>query len=155
MKNPPFRSPRAKLGGLHHFARMVDKIRCDIDGTLPEEYRPNLGLSIGLDGHLCGFLGVAFSDVHERISEGMSDEEVVEWCFSTGLRPNPTQRRVWNGFSEKFGWRDRATPFLEQVKQDDGMGDRHDIITSFEGIDEREGRNGSEQGAAGQPVTPP
>ena len=99
MIDPPFRSPRAKLGGLHHLGRMLDKIRCDIEGTLPEEYRPNLGLSMGLDGFLCGFLGLKFEDIRQKVTEGLSDEELVEWCFANGLRPNPMQRRIWNGFS--------------------------------------------------------
>jgi hypothetical protein len=145
MIDPPFRSPRSKLSGLFHFGRMIDKIRCDLEGNLPEEYRPNFGLSIGLDGYLCGFLGVGFSEVLQKVSEGMSDNEVVEWCFDSGLRPNPVQKRIWNAFSEKFGWRDRAAPFVEQVKTEDGMADRNDIQTTFDSIDEREGRTRSEQ----------
>ncbi|MDF1825972.1 MAG: DUF5069 domain-containing protein [Verrucomicrobiales bacterium] len=141
MIDPPFRSPRSTLGGLNHFGRMLDKIRCEIEGTLPEEYRPNLGLSVGLDGHLCGFLGVDYSRVREKVIEGLGDEEIVEWVFESGLRPNAFQRRIWNGFSEKFAWRDRATPFLEQVKKEDGMENRDDIQTVFDSIDEREGRN--------------
>jgi len=93
----------------------------------PEEYRPNLGLSVGLDGYLCGFLGVGFSEVLQKVSEGMSDNELVEWCFDSGLRPNPVQKRIWNAFSERFGWRDRAAPLVEQVKTEDGMADRNDI----------------------------
>lgn len=102
MIDPPFRSPRTKLGGLHHIGRMLDKIRCDLAGTLPEEYRPNLGLSVGLDGFLCGFLRVQFADVRQKISEGLSDDEMVEWCFATGLRPNSMQRRIWNAVLRKI-----------------------------------------------------
>ncbi|MFQ5950030.1 MAG: DUF5069 domain-containing protein [Nitrospiria bacterium] len=140
MINPPFRSPRTKVCGLYHFGRMIDKIRADLSGCLPEEYRPNFGLSIGLDGHLCGFLGVEFTEVVEQVRQGLSDEEVLEWCFQNGLRPNAVQKRVWNGFAYKFGWRDRAARFIAKVKEEDGMSDRDDILTSFDSIDEREGR---------------
>ena len=136
MIDPPFRSPRAKLGGLHHLGRMLDKIRCDIEGTLPEEYRPNLGLSIGLDGFLCGFLGLKFEDIRQKVTEGLSDEELVEWYFANGLRPNPMQRRIWNGFSEKFGWRDLATSVIDNTKKENGLENREDIFTAFDLIDE-------------------
>ena len=136
----PIRSPRAKLGGLHHFGRMLDKIRSDLAGTLPEDYRENFGLSVGLDGFLCGFLGVKFEDIRQKVSEGSSDEELVEWCFANGLRPNPMQRRIWNGFSEKFGWRDMATTAIESFKEEDGLEKREDILTAFDLIDEQENR---------------
>ena len=94
MIDSPIRSPLAKFGGLHHLGRLFDKTRSDLAGTLPKEYRENLGLSVGLDGFLCGFLGVKFEDVRQKVSEGLSDEELVEWCFANGLRPNPMQRRI-------------------------------------------------------------
>ena len=144
MIDSPFRSPRTKLGGLHHLGRMLDKIRCDLAGTLPEEYRPNLGLSVGLDGFLCGFLRVQFADVRQKISEGLSDDEMVEWCFATGLRPNSMQRRIWNGFSDKFGWRDLATSVIDDLKKEEGLGDRPELQTAFDVIDEREGRGNKE-----------
>src|SRR5688572_8121263 len=51
------RSPYDKtLGGLHHLGRMLDKIRLKEAGTLPEHFHRNYGLSIGLDGQMCGFL---------------------------------------------------------------------------------------------------
>lgn len=140
MKNPPFRSPNAKVGGLCHFGRMADKIRLSLRGELPEEYRRNLGLSAGLDGHCCGFLGVEFAALVERIRQGGTDEEILEWCFSRGLRPNSIQKRIWNGFASKYGWKDRATPFLDAIKKESGLEGRNDIQTTFECIDVREGR---------------
>jgi len=58
MKVESRRSPYQKVAGLYHLARMLDKIRLHQAGKLPQDYHPNLGLSAGLDGHLCGFLGV-------------------------------------------------------------------------------------------------
>ena len=49
------RSPYDKtVGGLHHLGRMLDKIRLQVAGKLPEEFHRNYGLSVGLDGQLCG-----------------------------------------------------------------------------------------------------
>ncbi len=140
MLNPPLRSPGDKVAGLVHFARMLDKIRLQQAGTLPEEYRPNLGLSLGLDGHLCGFLGVEFDALCGRVRQGGTDDEVAEWCFERGLRPNKVQRRVWNEFARKLGWNDFATAFIEKVKAEEGLQDRTDLQTSFAAIDFREGR---------------
>ncbi|HVQ19679.1 MAG TPA: DUF5069 domain-containing protein [Terrimicrobiaceae bacterium] len=140
MLNPPFRSPRKKVGGLYHFGRMIDKIRLHLREELPEEYRPNFGLSAGLDGHLCGFLGVSHSDLVQQVRLGKTDDEIAEWCFSNGLRPNSIQRRIWNGFAEKFGWRDVAAPFMERVKIEEGLVHRDDLVTAFDLMDGLEGR---------------
>ncbi len=140
MLNPPFRSPREKVGGIYHFGRMLDKIRLSLRDELPAEYLPNLGLSLGLDGHCCGFLDIGFSDLVGRVELGGSDEEILEWCFENGCRPNAVQKRIWNGFASKSGWRDRASAFLAAVKKEDGSENRGDILTLFDSIDFREGR---------------
>ena len=129
MLNPPFRGPRERVGGLYHFARLLDKIRLHHRGELPDEYRPNFGLSIGLDGHLCGFLGVDFDALSERVREGGNDEEIAEWCFARGLRPNTVQTRVWNEFARKVGWNDRVTRFLAKVHAEDGTTGRTDLVS--------------------------
>lgn len=147
MKIQSLRSPYRKLGGLYHFARMLDKIRLQQAGQLPAEYHPNFGLSAGLDGHLCGFLGVEFGAVCERLRQGGSDDEIAEWCFQRGLRPDKMQRRVWNEFARKFGWNDLAARFVARVKAEDGLEHRTDIVTSFDLIDLREGR-GEKPGTA-------
>ena len=51
------------------------------------------------------------------------------------------QRRIWNGFSEKFGWRDMATSAIETFKEEDQLEKREDILTAFDLIDEQEGRS--------------
>jgi hypothetical protein len=140
MKNPPFRSPRSKVGELYHFGRMLDKIRLNLRNELPEEYRPNLGNRHGLDGHCCGFFGVEFGDLVERVKQGGTDEEILEWCFAKGLRPNPIQIAVWNSFAEKYGWRDRAAAFVAKVKKEDAHEHLTDLMTAFDMIDFREGR---------------
>ena len=57
------------------------------------------------------------------------------------LRQNPMQRRIWNGFSEKFGWRDMATSAIETFKEEDGLEKREDILTASDLIDAQEGRS--------------
>jgi hypothetical protein len=148
MKVEGLRSPYEKVGGLYHFARMLDKIRLHQAGQLPAEYHPNFGLSVGLDGHLCGFLGVEFAAVCERVRQGGTDAEIAEWCFQRGLRPTKIQTRVWNEFARKLGWNDAAGKFVARVKLEDGLEHRTDVVTAFELMDLREGRGQDKSSAA-------
>ncbi|MBP6508175.1 MAG: DUF5069 domain-containing protein [Opitutaceae bacterium] len=108
------RSPYDKtLGGLHHLGRMLDKIRLMQAGQLPEDFHRNYGLSVGLDGQLCGFLNVKFEDVAARVQEGGADEEVAEWVFVRGLRPNRMQTQVWNEHARKLGWTIASPPICK------------------------------------------
>jgi hypothetical protein len=124
---------------LHHLGRMLDKIRLMQAGKLPEDYHRNYGLSVGLDGHLCGFLNVKFEDIETRVKEGGTDAEIAEWIFARGLRPNRMQAQIWNECSRKFGWNDRVAGYLQKIKQEMGMAD-HPAITSFDLIEVNEDR---------------
>lgn len=127
------------VGGLHHLGRLLDKIRLHLAGRLPEDFARNYGLSVGLDGQLCGFLGVAFADLEARVAQGGTDAELAEWLFAHGLRPNRTQAHIWNEHSRKLGWNDRVTPYLEKIKTEPGL-QFPAARTSFELIDLSEGR---------------
>ena len=139
-KHEGLRSPYDKTaGGLHHLGRMLDKIRLHQAGRLPEDLRANYGLGLGLDGQLCGFLGVEFKDVESRVAQGGPDDGLAEWIFLRGLRPNKMQARVWNEHSRKLGWNDFVTKYLERYKAEAGHGHRTDIVTSFDAIVADEG----------------
>jgi gluconokinase len=139
MINPPLRGPREEVGGLYYFGRMIDKIRLHLRGDLPDEYQPNFGLARGLDGLLSQFLSLNHSEIVARVKKGGTDEEILQWCFSNGLRPNEIQIRVWNSFAEKVGWRDPAAATVERVREAMGPAGT-DIATIFDCIDAGEGR---------------
>ena len=138
MINPPMRSPRAKVGGLYHFGRMLDKIRLFQKDELPEEYHQNFGLSVGLDGFCCGFLGVGFEELKERVSEGGADEEILEWVYSKSYRPSKIRIKIWNEFARKLAWNDFATRFVVRLIEEEGLDPS--LNTSFDVINYREGR---------------
>ena len=52
---------------------------------------------------------------------------------------------MWNSFASKLGWRDFATPTLEQAKEKAGISDRDDIATIPDLIDFDEGRSPEER----------
>jgi hypothetical protein len=128
-----------KAGGLHHLGRMFDKIRLKQAGRLPEDFHANYGLSVGMDGHLCGFLNVTFADIEARVFEGGTDAEIAEWIFSRGLRPNKMQARIWNECSRKFGLSDALSKFIQKWKAEEGFADSP-ACTSFDLIELQEGR---------------
>jgi hypothetical protein len=138
MKNFPVRSPAEIVGGLVYFGRMLDKIRVYAKGELPEEYRPNLGK--GFDAKCCVFLHIDYAEVAERVKQGASDDDILEWALKTGRRPNDDEITMWNEFMRKFGWRDHASETLARRKREAGMEARADIETMFQFIDADEGR---------------
>ena len=89
------RSPYDMVSGVIYVPRMLDKIRLHARGVLAEAYHNNLGREF--DGHCLTFLHVQYSDLREQVLAGGSDDEILEWCFVNGRRPNaPTRQPVWN-----------------------------------------------------------
>lgn len=137
----PIRSASATVGGIVVFGRILDKIRLDAQGLLPGGY--HVGIIPGkktFDDRVCRFLGVDFDALRARTLQGGSDEEILDWCFAHGRRPDDEQIEVWNAFMQKRGWNDAATPGLAQQKADAGLAHRDDIQTFFALFDAEEGR---------------
>lgn len=123
-----------------YFPRMLHKIRLHARGELHEDYHKNLGGVKAADGVCCNFLRVHYRDLRERVLQGGSDEEILEWCFEKGRRLNEGDLFIWNAFSSKLGWRDSVTSILEEAKRKQGITDRDDILTISDLIDFDEGR---------------
>ena len=138
MKHSLIRSPSDKVGGLVYFGRLLDKIRLHLRGELPADYQENFGDAEALDGCLARFLDREHGAILERAASGGSDEEILEWCFQHGLRPNDIQIRVWNAFAGKLGWRDSAARTVVRVNQ--RIGGQVELQTIFECLDADEGR---------------
>ncbi len=92
------------------------------------------------DDRVCRFLGVDYEALRARTLEGGTDEEVLEWCFVEGRRPDSEQVEIWNTFMLKRGWRDAASGGLERQKAEAGLGHRADIVVFFDLMDVEEGR---------------
>ena len=136
MKYP--RSPKDPVGGIVYFGRMVDKIRLMAAGDLLPDLQENLGT--GFDQRTVNFLGLDYPSLKNRVLEGGSDDEVLEWCFQKGTQPTDEQIQVWNAYMFKRGWRDDLSDRLASRKKEGGLEDRDDIQTMFNYIDADEGR---------------
>lgn len=131
---PGLRSSYEKVGGLVYFGRMLDKIRLHAAGKLPDGYF--LGDDTDptwFDGRICRFLQVKYADVVERTLAGGSDEDVLDWCFAKGRKPNDEEILIFNSFLSKRGWRDGPpSQALETEKAELGFAGRSDIRTFFD-----------------------
>ncbi|PYJ72265.1 MAG: DUF5069 domain-containing protein [Verrucomicrobia bacterium] len=138
MRSVDLRSPSEKVGDLFYFGRMLDKIRSHAKGELHPDYHANLGK--GFDEKCVSFLRINYDQLVERVKQGDSDEEILQWCFSVGRKPSEDDICVWNEFMRKRGWNDEVSGILERRKREAGMSDRSDIQTAFQFIDADEGR---------------
>jgi gluconokinase len=138
MKDFAVRSPGAKVGGLVYFGRMLDKIRAHAKGELPGEYQPNLGERF--DRWCVDLLLIDYGELVERMKEGGTDEEILEWSFARGRKPTKGEIHVWNEFMRKRGWNDELSETLTRRKKEAGMDGRSEIKTMFDFIDADEGR---------------
>jgi gluconokinase len=128
MRIPGLRHSAEQVGGIVFFGRMLDKIRLLAQGKLPPDYKHGTGT----DGRVCRFLQVEYPALAERVLAGATDDDVLEWCFAHGRKPNEEEIFIFNAFLSKRGWRDNQTAELEQMKRDRGFADRSDIQTFFD-----------------------
>ena len=119
---------------------MLDKIRLKAARKLPAGYFTGVEDPSHFDARCTRFLGVNYKDLVERVLQGGSDEEILEWCFARGRRPNEEEISIWNAFLGKRGWRDEASEELAESKNEAGFGDRDDIQTWLDLHDAEEGR---------------
>ena len=119
---------------------MLDKIRLKAAGKLPAGYFTGVEDPSHFDARCTRFLGVNYKDLVERALQGGSDEEILEWCFARGRRPNEEEISIWNAFLGKRGWRDEASEELAESKNEAGFGERDDIQTWLDLHDAEEGR---------------
>lgn len=138
---PGLRSPYDQLGGIYAFGRMLDKIRLNESGLLPEAYHSMLGETKAqtLDARCCRLLHVRYADVVTQVKQNLSDDEILAWAFSTGTLPSAEEIEIWNSFLLKRGWRDVTTPFLHKLLVNDGFAP-DSALTFFDHMDLDEGR---------------
>ena len=139
---PGLRSPFDQVGGLVYFGRMLDKARLAAACKLPPDWVAKRGDSIKgtVDWRCCQFLKIKYADLEIEILKGdKSDDELLEWAFEHGHRPDNQEIEVWNAFMTKRGWRDAGTAFVTERLAEIGL-PPGTVETMFEFIDLDEGR---------------
>jgi hypothetical protein len=133
------RSCHDRVGGIVYFGRMLDKIRLQAQGKLPEDLQANLGK--GFDERIVDFLRLDYDKLKAHVLTGVSDEEALAWAFQEGRKPDDKEVEIWNEFMRKRGWNDDGTPMLLRRLKEGGFENRTDIQTMFDYIDLDEGRD--------------
>jgi gluconokinase len=138
---PGLRSPSAQVKGLVYFGRMLDKMRVHATGKLPEGWQAMRGPAAHgtFDARCCRFLAISYEALEAETLKGGSDEELLEWAFKNGRKPNEEEIEIWNAFMTKRGWRDAGTQRLHERLAEIGL-QPGTVETMFEYIDLDEGR---------------
>lgn len=100
-------SPRVRVGGYAILARMADKGRADINGTIGEFH-----FDCPLDNYLFGFKGVQGSDVRKELENGASNEDIAKWLDAHGEPKTEEEKKAWSDAVEA------ARPYDNPEKKD-------------------------------------
>ena len=95
-KEPP-RSPRNRLGGYALMARMIDKGRADLQGSVGEYH-----YACPLDQMLFDFKGVQADEVKKLLGSGTNDEQIVAWFGSHGTAKTTEEIKAWSDGVEGY-----------------------------------------------------
>ena len=131
-------SPVDETAGLKYFPRMIGKIRLHAAGKLWEDLHANLGK--GSDGALLALMRIDYEALKQRVLQGGTDEEILQWCEQQTRPLNATDKLVWNHYVTTLGWNDHVSATLAKRKVESGLADRDDIQTIAHYIDVDEGR---------------
>ena len=138
---PGLRGPSDQVNGLVYFGRMLDKIRLQAVGKLPEGWQGQLGAAAkgSFDWRCCEFLQIDYAALEAETLKGGTDEALLDWAYENGRRPSDPEIEVWNAFMSKRGWRDAGTQRLQERLAEIGL-PPDAAQTMFEFIDIDEGR---------------
>ena len=100
-------SPRTRTGGYAILARMADKGRADINGTVGEFH-----FDCPLDNYLFGFKGVQGSDVRKELENGATNEDIAKWLDAHGEPKTEEEKKAWSDQVEA------ARPYDNPEKKD-------------------------------------
>jgi len=87
------RSPKARLGGLAHLGRLVDKVRLRHEGHI-QDYNY---LTAGFDKYLLDLLQIAPQAFEQRVLQGGTEEEILAWVGAHARPLADDEIRQWNG----------------------------------------------------------
>jgi hypothetical protein len=128
------RSPKERLGGYSHLARMADKARAKAAGTLGEYIYP-----CPLDETLLEFLGITPDAFYEAVRE-RDDSGILKWLRENAQSRKPEETENWNRtfLNRKPGSQESLKRFLKIRNRISPH--RTDITTWPDLLDLEEGR---------------
>lgn len=85
------RSPRIRIGDYALMARMIDKGRATLNGTVGEYH-----FACPLDQQLFTYKGVLADDVKAVLASGASDDQILAWFSKHGTSKSADEIKVWS-----------------------------------------------------------
>lgn len=98
------RSPKIRLGNIAHLGRIIDKIRLRHAGQI-QDYNY---LTVGFDRYLLDFLKLDGSTFEQRVRDGGTDTEILDWVRAHMGSRSPEELAQWNQRIETSGPIDEA-----------------------------------------------
>lgn len=99
------RSAKIRLGGIAHLGRIIDKVRLRQAGQI-QDYNY---LTVGFDHYLLDFLKLDASAFEQRVREGGTDAEILDWVRAHMRNLSPEELAQWNQRIETSGPTDEAS----------------------------------------------
>ncbi|MCX5722974.1 MAG: DUF5069 domain-containing protein [Nitrospirae bacterium] len=109
------RSPKVRLGDIAHLGRIIDKIRLRQAGQI-QDYNY---LTVGFDHYLLDLLKLDASTFEQRVREGGTDAEILDWVRAHMRTLPPEELAQWNQQIETSGPTDEAGKARFQQRLDD------------------------------------
>ena len=107
------RSPKAKLGGIMHLGRMIDKVRLRHAGQI-QDYNY---LTAGFDKYLLDLLAIKVEDFERQVLGGGTDDELLAWVRREGKPLTEADIRLWNQGLLKAAPKDEAAQQRFQARR--------------------------------------
>ena len=135
------RSPYDQLARCTWFARIVDKIQRDQEGSLSEEYQEYLCNPSATDGLFLYFFDIDPDELVDNVCKGLTDADLEEW-FLRLEEVTPDTITQWNEFAVSLGSNgERSRLMFEEALNTIYAGcDNPDVQTFYDVIDWDEGR---------------
>ena len=103
-KQPP-RSPRTRVGGYAILARMIDKGRATVAGTVGDYH-----FACPLDQALLGFKELKADEVKELLASGATDEQIIIWLEEHGAKKSTAEIEAWSSGAEVWSLYNDPSP---------------------------------------------
>jgi len=109
------RSPKIRLGSIAHLGRMIDKVRLRQAGQI-QDYNY---LTVGFDRYLLDFLELDASAFEQRVRDGGTDQEILDWVRARMKNRSQEEIAQWNQRIEASGPMDEAGKARFQQRLED------------------------------------
>ena len=97
------RSPFEKLAGCYYLARLTDKIRLEILGELPEDYRPYLFHGHGADTQFLNYFGLSKEEMVAAVKASDHDDARMAAWLEQRAGLDEVKRNCWNELAVNLG----------------------------------------------------